>query len=345
MAFPPHISKPSESPLEHFPGEDLHDSELHPFEEVQSSIRHSTHTNFPAPIDAYSTLGETHNLIPGSTFQNPAFSEQNPVFHDFKQFQFPTNQFESVGANFHTDIFQHQGSNVRNVKKPPRIPTNTVGLPSFLEPPSKPIVPIHNSFIKPDFPAKNKPFGNPHFKRGVQGAQNPTTPKRPGRRPLRKKNSDVPDDQMVGATNVHENPTVINMNTFEDINQAADKYERTSTLRSTTAIHRATSTMRPEVSSSKITIKNVSPTTEKYRKYKTTTARPTTPLKDSPLNRRVNYNYHPIIDFFEESSKKDQAADRMDSGTVYFAGEDDWRPMANPIALPLTGSLAETGSG
>lgn len=326
------MNKPLETPVENFPGEDLsHDADVNPFEEVQSSIRHSTHTNFPipSPLDNYATLGENHNLIPGSSLHNPTFSEESPMFHDLKHYPVP-NQFESINNNFHTDIFQHHITNVRNIKKPPRIPTNTVGLPSFLEPPSKPIIPTHNTFKSPDSPTKHKPFNNLHFKRGVLNGQNP---KRPSRRPIRKKNSNVAEDQLIAGTGSLETPTIINMNSFEDINQSADKYERPP-LRSTPMPHR-TITSKPVLSSSKITIKNVAATaTERYRpKFKTTTERPTT----IPPHRRVNYNYHPIIDFFEETSNKDAAADRrMDSDTVYLSAEDDWRPMANPIAMPLT---------
>lgn len=305
---------------EHFPGEDLTGNERSPFESIQHPVRR------PPPKDVSSGLREYQEIA------SPSFNRQPNIHYKQKpavyEPHFPKPKpFPNINDNFHPDIFQQQESNnIRNlVKKPLRDP-NTPVLPSFLEPPTKTI--NNQVFIKsPETNLKYKQFGGPHHKRGSPGAQTENV-KRPIRKHIRKKNSQV-EDQEVGASNIQENPTIINTDSFDGINDALEDYETSS---------ENDHIPKSRTSPTKENPKQKAPaTTERQNPIAVKPDRGMAVLKDISLNRRVNYNYHPIIDFFEEGKEETQAEDRHDTESFVYVDneESDWRPMAGPVASAL----------
>lgn len=325
------MGRPSESSSERFPGEDLaHDSD--PFEDVKPSIRRPT-KYVPISHDKYGLDADsTQNFILQSHILHEP--DENPALQDLKHMPIP-NQFNRLNSNFHTDILQQQSSNVRNIKKPnPIRGAIDPGLSSYLEPPSKPTDNLSNNFQKTqERPTKFKNSPNNHFKRGTQQTQ--PQQKRPVRRPQRKKHTDYSPDQLVGASEFPEKPTIINVESFEDLNDSSEEFDRSS---SEIITNRPT---RPKLATSKITIKNIAASSTERLQIRSRGDKSTTEnsvSKEQAANRRVNYNYHPIIDFFENNRKanEQEAAARVDNGNFYYENEDsDWRPMNGPGASIL----------
>lgn len=223
----------------------------------------------------------------------------------------PTNPMDSYGNSYFPDSF-NQASNVRNIKRPlkGRIPTGAgesmdgVTLPSYLEPPT-PSAGSSFSFMK-EPQSKYKITSSNQFKRGA--------PTRPSRRPIRKKISGVPDD-LVSSGSSTVDVSSSHIETLEDFN---DDLEEPDVL----------SSIKPQ---SKVTITSKLPSAE----GSTTTMRPDEKKLSkkenlSPNAKRVNYNYHPIIDFFEED-KHDASIDREDAVSEYSpAVQSDWKPIDHP---------------
>lgn len=129
------------------------------------------------------------------------------------------------------------------------------------------------------------------FKRGPSGGG------KRRRRPIR---THLRDQSISGSELL---PDIINIPNHDIIT------ERSSTIKrkSTTPLDTTTATKR--VSTVNIPIPSIS----------------TAPTSDIDLGKRVNYNYHPIIDFFGDTLKSEkEMEDRM--GYVH-AEQQNWRPL------------------
>ncbi|XP_049865842.1 neurotrophin 1 [Pectinophora gossypiella] len=303
VSFPPLGHRVHETSNEQFPGEDLsaeHGNQA--FEQVQSSVHRPTKSppfTHKKPLDSFPPFTDGHNLIAGSPFVNKL--NDNDDTGNLP----PTNPMDSYGNTYFPDSF-NQASNIRNVKRPlSRNPIaqasqnfDQVTLPSYLEPPT-PSAPAF-SFAKD---SKFKHGSN--FKRGT----------RPNRRPIRKKiGGPEPDLTIAGSSAVE------NLETMEDFNDDLEEAEVVKTNVNVSPVKRAT-----------ISPKLHSVTTEKP----STTSKPdqkTYKESISTNGKRVNYNYHPIIDFFEEDGKEeDESIYREDTITAFVPSpESEWKPINHP---------------
>lgn len=257
------------------------------------------------PLEKFPAISENHNLISGSGFPTVNMDDGD----DFHNRDLPpTSPKDSYGNSYFPDSF-NQASNIRNVKRPlkgrnPSAASETmdgVTLPSYLEPPT-PSAGSAFSFVK-EPPSKYKITSSNQFKRGA--------PSRSNRRPIRKKISGVPDDLVSSGSSVVD-VSSSHLETLEDFN---DDLEEPDVLSNNNA-------------QSKVTIAPKLPSAE----GSSTTGKPDgkkTATKDSN-GKRVNYNYHPIIDFFEEE-KEDSSIDREDTVPEYSPVQSDWQPIDHPV--------------
>lgn len=327
VSFPPLGHRMHETSSEHFPGEDLSsETGNHAFEAVQSSIQRPTISKSPPfshskPESFPSFADNNQNLISVSPFNKGKFSDSDDGPAN-------TNPIDSYGNSYFPDSF-NQASSVRNVRRPlsARNPISnnpdSATLPSYLEPPT-PSASNSFSFIKE---APNK-FKSPHtgspFKRGAF---------RPSRRPIRKKISGGPDDLMPAGSSTLEAFTSSNMETVENF----DEYLEEPQIGQASAItnthhqinHPIPSKVRPTIGpklQAVVTTEKTSPTSEP---------------QDQKINvnenftsngKRINYNYHPIIDFFGENDKEsqDESIDREDNDSYMAPIESEWKPMNHP---------------
>ncbi|XP_075970118.1 uncharacterized protein LOC142972744 isoform X2 [Anticarsia gemmatalis] len=334
VSFPPLGHRLQETSSEHFPGEDLSSEQgNHAFENVQSSILKPklknppfTHNKKPIesfppfsdhkkPLDSFPPFSDSQNLISGSPFSKQNDND-DPI---------PSNPIDSYGNNYFPDSF-NQASNVRHIKRPPaaRNPTSQnfdeVTLPSFLEPPT-PAATSSFNFIKDPAPKFKLPSNQ--FKRS-QTRQNQSN-----RRPIRKKISGGPDDLVSSGSQAVE--SFPNGEETEEINDYEDPEIGQATVISNTPKTRIT-----------ITPKLQAVTTEK----ELITAKP---KESSTINenfaangKRINYNYHPIIDFFDEDKETipDESIDREDTEPGYIpALESEWKPINNPPSRTSQASI------
>lgn len=210
---------------------------------------------------------------------------------------------DSYGQTYFPDSF-NQASSIRNVKRPPsRNPVaqnnfDQVTLPSYLEPPT----PSAPSFSF----AKDTKFKLPNnqFKRGAD--------RRPNRRPIRKKIGG-PDDLTSSGTTAVEN-----LESLEDMNEDTEDHESLKT--NVNPVYNKRGTIAPKL---------YAVTSEK-----TSTSRPEQKGNNENISngKRVNYNYHPIIDFFEEDDREeDGSIDREDSSPSFAPSpESEWKPINHP---------------
>lgn len=224
---------------------------------------------------------------------------------------------DSYGNTYFPDSY-NQASSVRNIKRPvsSRIPSasnnfETVTLPSYLEPPT-PAGPGSFTFLK-ETPNKYKITGS-QFKRG---------PVRPSRRPIRKKTSVGPDDLLSSGTSAVE-LTDTHLETMEDFNDEIEEPDvgiATSNINIPKRV-----TIAPKLQS--VTTEIIS-----------TTFRPQDQSNLVNENftsngKRVNYNYHPIIDFFGDDEKEveNESIDREDSEPSSYIStvQSEWKPINNP---------------
>ncbi|XP_026328429.1 neurotrophin 1 [Hyposmocoma kahamanoa] len=314
VSFPPLGHRVHETSNENFPGEDL--SAEHgngAFEQVQPSVSRPTKTSpfsQKKPIESFPPFSDSHNLLTGSPFVHTKLPENDELSH-----LAPSSPMDSYGNSYITDSF-NQASSIRNVKRPGlRNPigaaansfdsaTISATLSSYLEPPT-PSAPAF-SFAK-DTKLK---LGAP-FKRGVVRNRN---------RPIRKKISG-PDDLTSSGTSAVEN-----LETLEDFNDDLEEEIKPNVNINTGK--RATIT-------TKLTATTDKASTSRPNEHKA--VRETI----GSSGKRVNYNYHPIIDFFEEDDKEaNESIDREDSVPTYVpVTENEWKPMNNPPSRLQTTSL------
>ncbi|XP_049703190.2 uncharacterized protein Nt1 isoform X2 [Helicoverpa armigera] len=314
VSFPPLGHRLHETSSEHFPGEDLSsETGNHAFENVQSTIQKPkikappfTHKK---PLESFPPFTDNHNLISGSPF-----SKQND-----NEDSVPPNPIDSYGNSYFPDSF-NQASSVRHVKRPPsaRNPTSTnfdeVTLPSYLEPPT-PSAGSSFNFIKDSSPKFKLPGSQ--FKRNTPGRTS-----LPTRRPIRKKISGGPDDLVSSGSQTVESYPNSSADTVEEIND----YEEPDIGQATSV-----NTQKPRVT---ITPKLTAHTTEKS----TTVHKAREPINNNEQQftangKRINYNYHPIIDFFDEDKEieTDESIDREDIEPSFIpSAESEWKPINHP---------------
>lgn len=314
VAFPPLGHRVHETSNENFPGEDL--SAEHgngAFEQVQSSISRPTKTlpfNQRKPVESFPPFSDSHNLLTGSPFIHTKLPENDELSHSA-----PSSPMDSYGNSYISDSF-NQATSIRNVKRP--ILRNPIGaaansfdsvtisatLSSYLEPPT-PSAPAF-SFAK-DTKLK---LGAP-FKRGIVRNRN---------RPLRKKIGG-PEDLTSSGTSAVEN-----LETLEDFND--DLEEEIKPNININPGNRATINIKPTATTEKAS-------TSRPHEHKA--------VRETVVSngQRINYNYHPIMDFFEEDDKEaNESIDREDSVPTYVpATENEWKPINNPPSRLQTTSL------
>ncbi|XP_045520913.1 uncharacterized protein LOC123712040 isoform X2 [Pieris brassicae] len=300
VSFPPVGQRVHETSSEHFPGEDLSSEQGNrAFEDVQSSIQRpvlnkSPSFEFNRPIDSFPPFAD--NSVQASAFPN---AKLNNDFDSIKG----SGPTDSYGNSYFPDNF-HQASTIRNIKRPvPRNPagianpSNNIGsdsatLPSFLEPPT-PSAPASFSFSK-----DSKYKLSDHFQKSP----------RPNRRPIRKKISRVPDDLMSSGTSAIGAFQIDNFETLEDLNDEVDESQVNKVINH--AITRPT--IAPKLPAAK---ENIYITREH---------------SNDENGKKINYNYHPIIDFFEEEEKDSDSIDREDNLDSYVqSSESEWKPISH----------------
>ncbi|XP_034824360.1 neurotrophin 1-like [Maniola hyperantus] len=309
VSFPPLGHRMHETSSEHFPGEDLsseHGNQA--FESVQSSIQRPSlsktpfNLNKPIAVDSFPTVADSHNSILESAFNNAKLND-NEEFNNV-----PSSSIDSYGHTYFPDSF-NQASSVRNSKRPvPRNPSGlaaleSVTLPSYLEPPT-PAAPSSFSFSKDSF-NKYKAIDS-QFKRG---------PIRPSRRPIRKKISTGPEDLVSSGT------SAIGAYDFDSSTDFNEDLEDTEINVNTNFNPRVT--ISPKLQA-------VTP----ERNF--TIFKPFDQSKigreESTNGKKINYNYHPIIDFFEDDDKNQDSIDREDNVHTYVASsESEWKPINRPL--------------
>lgn len=263
------------------------------------------------PMESFPSFSENHNLISGAGFGNSKLSDND----EFNNANVPeTAPMDSYGNSYFPDSF-NQASNVRNIKRPPaaRTPTvssnfDSVTLPSYLEPPT----PSSGSSFTfgNDKTNKFKSTGN-QFKRGV----------RPSHRPIRKKISASADDLMSSGTSAVESLTDI-----ESVEEYVEGQDN-SDLQEEHNRHVTTPSKVYVTQPAKISLIEKQPTLKPVEKNKLS----------APSGKRVNYNYHPIIDFFESDGRGEEeddypTIDRDDIVSSFVPSpESEWKPINHPV--------------
>ncbi|KOB70353.1 Protein spaetzle [Operophtera brumata] len=305
--FPPVGHRIHETSSEHFPGEDLSSEQGNlAFEAVQSSMQRPTVSKSP-PFshknpEGFPPFDNNQNLISGVPFSKGKINtEENDQ----------SNPMDSYGNSYFPDSF-NQASSVRNVRRPSsaRSPvssnSDSMTLPSYLEPPT-PSATNTFSFVKEK---TNKYKSNPNqFKRGAF---------RPSRRPIRKKIGG-PEDLMSSGSSAVESYSSTNLDTMEDFN---DYIEESQMGQASVLNNQKIVTIAPKL-------------------HSMTTEKTSTTMRSQEINnsanenfmssgKRINYNYHPIIDFFGADGKEveDESIDREDSEASFVPSlESEWKPI------------------
>lgn len=317
VSFPPLGHRIHETSSEHFPGEDLSsETGNHAFEAVQSTIQKPKLKSPPfthkKPAESFPPFTDNQNLIAGIPFSK----------HNENDESLPPNPIDSYGNTYFPDSF-NQASSVRHVKRPPasRNPPiapplsnyDEVTLPSYLEPPT-PAAGSSFNFIKDSAPKYKLP-GN-QFKRTIR-------PNSSVRRPIRKKISGGPDDLISSGSQAVESFPSSSEHTLED----GDDYEE-SDISQVTSVNtpKPRETIAPKLTG--LSTEKVAPP-QKARESNINNE------NFNPNEKRVNYNYHPIIDFFEEDKEieEDEPIDREDVEKSYTPNvESEWKPINHPIS-------------
>lgn len=331
VSFPPLGHRVQETSSEHFPGEDLSAEQgNHAFENVQSSNLQPklksplfsqrkpleslpSFSDHKKALDSFSQYSDSQNLISGSPFSKQNDNEES----------LPSNPVDSYGNTYLPDSF-NQASNIRHTKRQPsgRNPLQNfdeVTLPSFLEPPT-PAATSSFNFVK-DTSSKLKLPGN-HFKRAQ------TRPNLINRRPIRKKISGPEDLVSSGSQALESYPN--ESESREEVNGYEEPEIGQATAVSNT--HKTRITIAPKLHA------HAQPT---EKQETTPEPKQAIPMNDNPNvnyesnGKRINYNYHPIIDFFEEDKEieTDDIMDRGDVGQSYVPLLDsEWKPIDHPIS-------------
>ncbi|CAK1552452.1 unnamed protein product [Leptosia nina] len=299
VSFPPVGQRVHETSSEHFPGEDLSSEHGNrAFEDVQSTVQRPTLHKSPGfglnrPLDTFPSFAE--NTLQGSSFSKPNNEEfeNAPVAG-------PT---DSYGNSYFPDTFK-QASSIRNIKRPvPRNPAGianpaanialeSVTLPSYLEPPT-PSAPSSPFSFSKDSLSKYKL--SEQFKRGP----------RPNRRPIRKKISSAPEDLMSSGTSAIGSFQPDGFDTLEDMNDEIEEPQVNKVMPRPTILKKL-----PAMKENNYHDQSKDVTDENGKK--------------------INYNYHPIIDFFDDIDKENDSIDREDNLDSYGqSSESEWKPISH----------------
>ncbi|VVC89372.1 unnamed protein product [Leptidea sinapis] len=307
VAFPPLGQRIQETASEHFPGEDLSsDQGNQAFEDVQSSVPKPSVTkspsfNFNKPKE--NSFIEKHNK------HSSLFSHTKINNDEINKIQ-PLGPTDSYGNSYFIDSL-NQASSIRNIKRP--IARNPIGigspsgfissgsgtLPSYLEPPT-PSAP--SGFEQSKESSSKIKITEGKLKRGSS---------RPQRRPIRKKLS-APDDLISSGTSA--------MGTYEyqsGIDVMDEFNEEHENVESVTPSHLGSRiTISPKLHAISIE-KNIN----QFDETKVNQA-------NFVNDKRINYNYHPIIDFFGEERRETDSIDREDNFNPHVpASESEWKPI------------------
>ncbi|XP_050672930.1 neurotrophin 1 [Leptidea sinapis] len=307
VAFPPLGQRIQEIASEHFPGEDLSsDQGNQAFEDVQSSVPKPSVTkspsfNFNKPKE--NSFIEKHNK------HSSLFSHTKINNDEINKIQ-PLGPTDSYGNSYFIDSL-NQASSIRNIKRP--IARNPIGigspsgfissgsgtLPSYLEPPT-PSAP--SGFEQSKESSSKIKITEGKLKRGSS---------RPQRRPIRKKLS-APDDLISSGTSA--------MGTYEyqsGIDVMDEFNEEHENVESVTPSHLGSRiTISPKLHAISIE-KNIN----QFDETKVNQA-------NFVNDKRINYNYHPIIDFFGEERREADSIDREDNFNPHVpASESEWKPI------------------
>lgn len=306
VSFPPLGHRAQDTSSETFPGEDLSaEHGNHAFENVQSSVQRPTLHKSPfhtKTVESFPSFSDTQNFIPGQPFSK--YTDEEITAH--------LSPVNSYGNSYFPDSF-NQASSIKTVKRPParnfaNSNLDSVTLPSYLEPPTPSAT---STFVK-DASHKFKNVVNPL-----------TRVSNKNRRPIRKKNSEGPDDLTSSGTLAVESFTSNVFDSTEDQNEYMEEPEIGQA--SIPNMHKKRITIGPKL---------YAITTEKLTTPKTTES-------EESLNngKKINYNYHPIIDFFGEGDKN-ESIDREDSDASYIATlNSEWKPLNHPPTRNLQSLL------
>ncbi|XP_068630643.1 neurotrophin 1 [Battus philenor] len=308
VSFPPLGQRVHESSSEHFPGEDLSsDQGNQAFEDIQSTVHKPSLNKLPnfsykRPLDTLSSFSDNHNTIPG-----PLFSEAVSDDDDFNNTP-PPNLKDSYGNSYYPDSINLPNT-IKSVRKPsiarnPLVTSfNTATLPSYLEPPT----PSGSSYsYSKETSTKYKNSDN-IFKRGIS---------RQHRRPIRKKTSGTTDDLLSSGTSAVGAFSDDSIETEED---------------PTTDVHSGDTMKTNSNMNGRVTIAP--------KLYALSTGRPFNRNQEQIIkeemnsnSKRINYNYHPIIDFFGEDEREgNESIDRGDSvRELTQSAESEWKPINHP---------------
>lgn len=297
ISFPPLGHRIQESSSESFPGEDLSSEHgNHAFESVQSTVKRPTINKSPfshrKPLETFPPYSDTQNLISGQPYSKIIEEEGTVAL---------SNPIDSYGNTYLPDSF-NQASSVKNVKRQParnffKPNLDSVTLPSYLEPPT----PLATSTFVKDTSYK---FNNANtFKRGST---------RNRQRPIRKKISGGPEDLASSETLTVESFTSSTFDSNEDQNDYIDQPERGRVSVVNTANTRVT----------------IGPKLQSFTTERHTMTQKTVDSEEKLKNgQKINYNYHPIIDFFEENDKN-ESIDREDNEGSYTSLQNsEWHPI------------------
>lgn len=312
--FPPVGHRIHETSSEHFPGEDLSSEHgNHAFEAVQSSIQRPTISKNPPfslkKPESYPPFDTTQNLISGVPFSKSKIKEEMEE----------SDPMDSYGNSYFPDSF-NQASSIRNVRRPSsaRSPVSSnpdsMTLPSYLEPPTPSAT---NTFtIVKESPNKYK--SNPsQFKRGAF---------RPSRRPIRKKIGGPEDLTSSGSTAV-ESFSNSNLDTMEDFNDYIHEPQIGQASVPVTDHKVVVVTIAPKLHAA-TSEKTSTKTHAQTHTHRIQEQKQSSDENMSSENKRINYNYHPIIDFFETEGKEDESIDREDIESAFVPSvESEWKPI------------------
>ncbi|KAJ0180178.1 hypothetical protein K1T71_004769 [Dendrolimus kikuchii] len=308
VSFPPLGHRIQDISSETFPGEDVSaEHGNHAFETVQSTIQRPSLNKSPfthtKPSESFPSFSDTQNFIPGQPFSK--FTEEEINAH--------LSPVDSYGNTYFPDSF-NQASSIKNVKRPPArnfISSNhdSITLPSYLEPPTPSAT---STFVKDSHKYKN-----------VNSLQR--GPNR-NRRPIRKKISGGLDDLASSGTLTVESFTSSIFDSTEDQNNFMEEPEIGQA--SIPNMHKQRITIAPKL---------YAITTEKL-----TTQKPAESEESLNNGKKINYNYHPIIDFFGEGDKND-SLDREDSDASYIATlNSEWHPLNHPPSTNVQSLLRKS---
>lgn len=127
--------------------------------------------------------------------------------------------------------------------------------------------------------------------------------RRPNRRPIRNKISSGPEDLLSSGSSAIG--AILNDNADEDFEEELDESERNINKFNPRA------TIAPKLHA----------VTDKHLDQS---------MSMDEAVKKINYNYHPIIDFFNDKNDKIDSIDREDTAETYATTDSEWKPISSP---------------